>query len=166
MLQKEKQILFKKDYDELSKPVYRFLYFKTGDKEMSEDLVHEVFIKYWKVMDTEKILNVKNYLFTIARNLMINEARHNKVVLKFQQQLSSKDTFNSPQFDLEMSEFKEKLEGAIADLPEGQREVFLMSRVEELKYKEIAVLLEVSQKAVEKRMSKALNELRKIYSKI
>lgn len=162
---KDKEQLFNSHYDEWSEAVFRFLYYKIGDREMCEDLVHDVFVKYWSRIGIDDVQNIKNYLFTIARNLMINEMRHQKVILKFQQFLTI-DSCKSPHFDLEVSEFKEKLEHAIAILPEGQREVFLMNRLEGLKYREIAELLQISQKAVEKRMTKALQELRKIYSKI
>ena len=55
---------------------------------------------------------------------------------------------------------------AIASLPEGQREVFLLNRMDQMTYKEIAEFLGVSQKAVEKRMHKALVKLRKTIKNI
>jgi RNA polymerase sigma-70 factor (ECF subfamily) len=61
---------------------------------------------------------------------------------------------------MEMSEFKVKLEQAINDLPDGQREAFLMHRIDQMTYKEIAERLEISVKAVEKRIHKALVKLR------
>ena len=66
----------------------------------------------------------------------------------------------SPQYKLEEKEFKQELETVIADMPEKQREVFLMNRIDELTYKEIAERLELSVKAVEKRMHGALGYLR------
>jgi RNA polymerase sigma-70 factor (ECF subfamily) len=58
-------------------------------------------------------------------------------------------------------EFMEKLESTIDNLPEKQREVFLMNRIEKKKYKEIAICLNISVKAVEKRMHQALVVMRK-----
>ncbi len=162
---KEKEKLFESHYEEWSEAVFRFLYYKIGDKELCEDLVHDVFVKYWNRIEIDEIRNIKNYLFTIARNLMINEVRHQKVILKYQQNFTL-GSIDSPHFELETSEFKRRLENAISNLPEGQREVFLMNRIEGLKYREIAELLQISQKAVEKRMTKALQVLRKIYDKI
>ena len=63
---------------------------------------------------------------------------------------------------MEYAEFKNELETAINDLPEGQKEVFLMNRIDKLTYKEIAERLGVSQKAVEKRMHKALLKLKNL----
>ena len=62
---------------------------------------------------------------------------------------------------LEEEEFKEKLKTAIEGLTEGERVVFLMHRIDGKKYREIASSLEISQKAVEKRMSAALKKLRR-----
>jgi RNA polymerase sigma-70 factor (ECF subfamily) len=57
-------------------------------------------------------------------------------------------------------EFLEKIEKAIADLPEKQKEVFLLSRIEKKKYREIAEILGISVKAVEKRMHLALIKMK------
>jgi RNA polymerase sigma-70 factor (ECF subfamily) len=57
-------------------------------------------------------------------------------------------------------EFLEKIEKAISDLPEKQKEVFLLSRIEKMKYREIAEILGISVKAVEKRMHLALLEMK------
>ncbi|MAO07183.1 MAG: hypothetical protein CL596_00560 [Alteromonas sp.] len=61
---------------------------------------------------------------------------------------------------MEEKQFKEKLQTAIADLTEAQRTAFLMNRIEGKKYVEIAEILGISVKAVEKRMSQALASLR------
>ena len=61
---------------------------------------------------------------------------------------------------------RERLENAIAALPDTQRDVFLMNRIEKLTYREIAERLSVSVKAIEKRMSKALKQLSKLTKKI
>ena len=86
--------------------------------------------------------------------------------LKFQQ-AQPKESFSENTNDLLLQkEFKTALEGTIGSLSEAQREVFLMNRIDKLKYLEIADLLEISVKAVEKRMQKALtnlNELLKEY---
>ena len=72
------------------------------------------------------------------------------------------DTTNeSPEYIMEENEYMDKLQKAIANLTDGQREVFLLSRMEDKKYSEIAEMLSISVKAVEKRMMGALNALRK-----
>ena len=72
----------------------------------------------------------------------------------------------SPEYLLEEKEFKERLENAISALPEKQRVVFLMSRIDKKTYKEIAEILGISKQAVEKRIYNALDTLRQISKKI
>jgi RNA polymerase sigma-70 factor (ECF subfamily) len=109
----------------------------------------------------------KAFVFRVAENLFFNQVEHKKVVLKFNaHQAGITAVGESPHDLLEKHEFREKLERAIAALPAGAREVFLLNRVEGLKYREIAELLNISQKAVEKRMHRALLDLRKIHKSL
>lgn len=139
----------------------RFLYYKTGDTSIAEDMAQEAFVRLWKNCAKVSVEKAKSYLFTTANRLFLDHAKHEKVVLKFQQQNRVKTTTEHPEFLLEEQEFKQKLETAISSLTDAQREVFLMNRIDRLKYREIAEQLGISQKAVEKRMHKALLTLRK-----
>jgi RNA polymerase sigma factor (sigma-70 family) len=77
-------------------------------------------------------------------------------------QFNSKDTENSPspEEQLQFVELKNQYKLALAEMPENQRTVFLMSRFDKMKYAEIAGLLGLSVKAIEKRMSLALSFLK------
>lgn len=138
-----------------------FIFFKSGNTGFSEDTAQEAFMRLWQNCAKVPIESAKSFLYTTANNLFLDNVKHKKVVFKFQQQTTPPTTTQqTPQYLMEEQEFKQKLEKAIAELPESQREVFLMNRIEKLKYREIADRLGISQKAVEKRMSKALLELR------
>ncbi|NQZ78807.1 MAG: RNA polymerase sigma-70 factor [Ekhidna sp.] len=152
----------KKLYDEYFESVRGFIYYKCGDIELAEDLVQETFIKVWNKRDEIRPDSVKSLLYTIAKNLLMNHFNHQKVVSEHQKGavMSTSVNMQSPQFSMEEAEFEEKLNRAIADLPEDCREVFLMNRIEKLKYAEIAERLELSVKAIEKRMSKTLSLLK------
>ena len=162
----EKERKFKSIYDEWAQPLFRFIYFKSKDKQLAQDIVQDAFVKYWDKLETIGLDKDKSYLFTSAKNLLLNNIEHKKVILKHQESHPNNNDTSSPHFELEVSEFRVKLEGAIAKLPDKQREVFLMHRIEGYKYKEISQILDLSQKAVEKRMSQALKELRKVCNKI
>ena len=151
-------------YFEYSEYLRNFLYYKSGDMVLAEDICHDSYIKLWENCSKVTIEKAKSYLFTIANNLFLNKAKKDKVILKFGKTLASKSDHNDPHFILQKDEFKQKLEKAISELPETQREVFLMNRIDKKKYKEIAEELGVSVKAVEKRMHKALAALRKVHS--
>lgn len=138
-----------------------FAYYKSGDSDTALDLVQEAFAKIWENCSQIDFTKVKTYLFTSINNLFLNSIKHQKVVLAFAKDTPPPDKTNqSPEYLLEEEEFKIKLQNAIASLSEAQREVFLMNRIDGKKYREIAEILEISQKAVEKRMSAALKILK------
>ena len=72
--------------------------------------------------------------------MFLNEVKHQKVVQNYNKYNKNESTNESPEFIMLEKEFLEKLESTIATLPEKQREVFLMNRIEKKKYKEIALL--------------------------
>jgi len=147
----------KETYDLYFDAIRGFMYYKTGDIQLAEDLVQEVFIKVWEKRETIRKESVKSLLYTIANNLMINHYNHLKVVREHQSGAAIADKDNqTPQFQLETKEFEVLLNSVIADMPDGSREVFWMNRIDKLKYDEIASRLDLSVKAVEKRMAKAL----------
>ncbi len=152
---------FNKVYNDHSQAIWRFIYFKCGDQAQADDLVQESYVKLWQNCAKVSASKAKSYLYTVANNLFLNEVAHKKVVL--QHANSKKKTFNnqSPEYLLEEKEFYEKLQAAIANLSETQRTPFLLNRIEGKKYSEIAEILGISVKAVEKRMSQALAILRK-----
>ena len=96
----------------------------------------------------------------MVHNSFLNEVAHQKVVLKYARSKSQGLNEQSPQYLMEEQEFGDRLSAAINNLSEAQRTAFLMNRIEGLKYAEIAEALDISVKAVEKRMSQALRQLR------
>lgn len=160
------EFTFTSIFNDYSKSLYNYLYFKTGNENLSKDLTQEAFTKLWQNCAAVIFETAKGYVFKTANNLLINEYNHQKVVFKFQKIPQSEASHESPEFLLEEKELKERLELAIAALPEKQRVVFLMSRIEKKTYKEIAANLGISKQAVEKRMYNALDKLRKVSKKI
>ena len=148
-------------YIETVQSATNFAYYKCGDKDAALDLVQDAFAKIWENCSQIDFNKVKTYLLTTINNLFLNTIKHNKVVMAFAKETPNLDTTNqSPEYLLEEEEFKIKLQNAIASLTEAQREVFLMNRIDGKKYREIAELLDISQKAVEKRISAALKVLK------
>ena len=153
--------IFSNIFKTLSKDVYNFLRYKYGDGLNPKDKVQEAFIKLWdncKKVSPEK---AKSFLFTTANNMMLNEVKHQKVVLRHQQIKPKDHTNENPEFLMEESEYMQKYQRALANLTEAQREAFLMNRIEGKKHKEIAEELGISRKGVEKRIYGALKKLRK-----
>jgi len=151
-----KEPIFDKVFHTYAKDLKRFLYFKFNCMDSAEDVLQETFIKLWNNCNKVIFEKVKSYLFTIANNLFLDSKRHEVVVRNHEKNFTNYNTSESPEFLMIEEEFLIKVEKAIEGLPEKQREVFLLSRMEKKKYKEIAEKLDISIKTVEKRMHNAL----------
>jgi len=118
-------------------------------------------MKIWeKQVDFDNGNNVKGLLFKIAGDLFISTYRKQKVITNFRLNLSSNIDHQSPEDNIQFLELKNNYEVALGRLTEKQRIVFLMSRVDNMKYHEIASTIGISVKAVEKRMKYALSFLK------
>lgn len=143
-----------------------FCYYKCGDLNEAEDYAQEAFVKLWINCARVPFLKARGFLFTVAQNLFLKKVEHQKVVLKFLRRQGKRSEKETPEFLQEEKEFLDRLEKAISSLSEKQREVFLLNRMDGKSYKEIAEMLDISVKAVEKRMHKALLSLRKLSPQI
>jgi RNA polymerase sigma-70 factor (ECF subfamily) len=153
--------VFQSVYKEHGKTVWRFIYFKCGNEAQADDLVQDAFVKLWENCAKVPVGKAKSFLYTVTRNAFYNEVAHKKVVLKHAKLQPHKVEHESPEFLMEEKQYHKKLQDALANLSDAQRTAFLLNRIEGKKYKEIAEMLDISVKAVEKRMSKALAALRK-----
>lgn len=150
------QAEFDKVFMDWYNPVRNFIYYKTGDMQVAEDIVQDTFLKVWEKRETIKIETVKSLLYKIAGNLFLNMIEHNKVSVRFITEYDGNDFFNAPDYELEMKEFDRRLQDSLSDLDEKNRTVFLMNRIDDFTYNQIAENLGLSVKAVEKRMRKAI----------
>ena len=147
-------------YTEHMDSVRNMLYYKCGDMEQAEDLAHEAFVRLWKHCAEVAWATAKGFIFTAAHRLFLNSISHQKVVLRFEKENPLKHTTPNPEFVMEEQEFKVRLEDAISALPDRQRQIFLLSRIDKMSYKEIAETMEISVKAVEKSLGKVMKKLR------
>jgi RNA polymerase sigma-70 factor (ECF subfamily) len=133
-----------------------------NDSDTAEEIVQDFFVRLWEKREQLSIeTSVKNYFFRSIKNLCINSIQHDKVKAKHAQKIIS-EIKNSIVFDDHYIEpdLAKKIEESIQLLPEKRREIFLLSREEGLKYREIAEKLNVSIKTVETQMSLAIKTLR------
>lgn len=151
---------FREIYDLYYENIRSFAYYKTGDTSFADDVVQETFLKIWSMREKIRRQTVKPLLYTIAGNIIKNNFKHTQVVYQFEKQSANDNTAESADSPLLGEEFNQKLQKALAEIPEGPRIVFLMNRIEGLTYNEIAQRLNLSVKAIEKRMSEAISVLR------
>ncbi|WP_367592026.1 RNA polymerase sigma factor [Aquimarina sp. 2201CG1-2-11] len=160
------QIVFTKLFESHAESVRNFIYYKCGDKQQAEDVMQEAFIKLWDNCKKVIFEKSKGFLCTVANNLFLNQVARKKVRLEYTKLPHRNSNIESPDFIMEEKEFMDKLQAAIAELSEAQREVFLLNRIDKKTYNEIAEMLGISVKAVEKRMHNALKQLRKLVKNI
>ncbi|MFI3321978.1 MAG: sigma-70 family RNA polymerase sigma factor [Rikenellaceae bacterium] len=156
MRKEEFKILFDENFDTLR----NYIYYRYPDSEIATDIAQEVFIKVWERADDKPPKEVVPLLYKIARDMVVSLYRHENVKERFKTISPPTNYQPSPEEQLQYREFVERYESALNQMPKGQREVFLMSRNDELKYSEIAQRLNISVKAIEKRMQGALQFLR------
>lgn len=166
---KEPSICEEKNYNNLFRtyyePVTKYIYYKCGDMAQAEDIVQNIFVKLWKLCATVSFSKAKSYIYTACNNAFLNTVAHQKIVLKHQKTILDPVDYENPAFKMELGEFQEQLTKAINSLPEKNKEIFLLSRVEGKSYKEISEMTDLTIKAVERRLSKSLITLREILGK-
>ena len=151
---------FKMIYNSHFDNLRRYLYYRSGDQNLSQDIAQNVFMKIWNKKIDTSTGNIKSLLFKIGSDEFINHYRRLKV---------ERDYLDSQDFKLvheddnenDLFEKKKRFEKALQSLTEKQRVALLMNKMEGLTYKEIAESLNLSQKAIEKRIGQALSNLKK-----
>ncbi|WP_233380179.1 RNA polymerase sigma-70 factor [Maribellus sp. CM-23] len=159
---------FKKLFNSYYRPLCHLGRHYLGDEDEAKTVVQEAFVKLWEVRhELESGSNIQNYLFTLVKNNCLNILKRRQILLKHHEKIREKElryqyeSLNRISDDyLEFKELKEKIDAAIKNLPEHLRVVFELSRFKDMKNREIALELEISQKTVEARITKALKILR------
>lgn len=147
--------LYRANFSRLCAKAYNI----TLDKKAAEDIVQDAFITLWRQQAAPHIEFKEAYLYRTVINGSLNYIKRNKRLLRLpdEPRLTADQT---PLDKLQLNELEEKIQETITSLPPVCREVFLLSRYEEMSYKEIASFLSISVNTVEKHMVKALQTLR------
>jgi RNA polymerase sigma-70 factor, ECF subfamily len=137
----------------------RFLH----DPDAAEDLVQEVFLRFWERRgEWTASERLSSFLYRITRNLALNECRRLRIRLRWLERRRRDETPRviTPIHDLEFTELGIAVEKAIEALPPRRREVFVLARLHDLSYSEIAEVMGISPQTVANQMSAALADLR------
>ncbi|HSB54589.1 MAG TPA: RNA polymerase sigma-70 factor [Gemmatimonadales bacterium] len=131
------------------------------DPARSEDLAQDVLLELWRGRSRlDDSVPVSAYLYRAVRNRALNELRHRRVVRETAPRLGYQEHTAPADLSYEEKEQDAAVRRAIAELPERCREVFELSRVDQLSYAEIAEVMGITIKTVEAHMGKALRALR------
>lgn len=121
--------------------------------------MQEAFAKLWENCAQVLPSKARSFLFTVANNLMLNELKHRKVVLKYQSEAPSPSHAEDPEHLMRQEEFLKQYQQALSELSEEQRTAFLLNKAEGKKHQEIADMLGVTRKVVEYRIYSAFKHL-------
>lgn len=154
--------------------IYGFIYSKVGDRDVSEDIFQDTFIKVIKTLKSNSYNEEGKFLpwvMRIAHNLIVDYFRKNKKMPMFREteefSIFSIMTDNNPNVEAQMitSQVESDLQKLIDELPNDQKEVLVMRIYQDLSFKEISELTGVSINTALGRMRYALLNLRKVIEK-
>lgn len=155
------ELAFKEWYGGLCGYAYKYL----GDHDEAEEIVQQVFVSYWERRESLSItVSLKSYLYRAVRNSCLNYIKHQKIksayfavneALRHEEEQAQADGLVS-------EELQQKITESIKSLPPERQKIFIMSRMDDMKYREIADKLGISAKTVEVQMGKALKTLREV----
>jgi RNA polymerase sigma-70 factor (ECF subfamily) len=165
-LRKGEEKAFTEIYNRYWEKLIAVGYYHTHDKQAAEDIVHEVMISLWTRKDELKIYSLHSYLATAVKfsvfKSIIREKRRRELLLK----RNIPDHFSEVEEKLDARFLQEYLQGVVEQLPPKTKLVFSYSREDKLSVSEIAGKMDLSPKAVEYHMTKALKALRDKLGKI
>lgn len=158
------EIAFKRIFDLYYRPLTLFALKYVGDLEEAKEIVQEFFIRLWS--RREKIVfghSLKGYLYQAVRNACLNQLESRKVFeRKARDYVPPGISNDNPLEKMVAAEQEERLMSAIDQLPEKCRQIFFMSRMQNLSNQDIAGQLNLSVKTVEAQITIALKRLRDI----
>jgi RNA polymerase sigma-70 factor (ECF subfamily) len=156
-------------FERYKKPLFGFFYGMNKDAELCEDLVQNVFfriLKYRYLFRGEG--DFKTWMFHIARNVNHDHYRKNKLgktesVEDWNERLGHGDIYTS---QVQQDEELKMLSLAMDRLPEDKREILLLSKFQDKKYKEIGEIIGCSEGAVKVKVFRALQDLKAVYKQL
>lgn len=154
---------FRRFFHHFYPQMFELALYYTKNQALAEEVVSDVFLKVWKQRKRlETISNVKSYLLVAVKRQSLNYMRTTRYTPLFAHDLEQLTIIDgrTPENILLSDEMLEVVSQSIQNLPEKCRLVFKLVKEEKLKYKEVAELLNISEKTVDMHIGKALKRIR------
>lgn len=142
------------------KRLYLYAFKVYNDEPLCEDMVQEVFINLWERRKELKIIQLESYLFRAVKYKMANAVRNLKFTEDHLSALNKITTDDTNISNIEYKELQKEINNLINSLPKKCKNVFIMSRYDQLTNAEIAAELNLSIRTVETHISNALKYLK------
>ena len=147
-------------YDQYSPKIYRFVYFKTSDREAAQDITHDVFLQAWETIVERKLIeNFQAFIFKVARNKVIDHYR------RASRQAVLLDDMKQLPLDTATAEAAAELHVAwkhLQELKDEYQEVIILRHVEGLSIDEISHVIEKDKNNVRVTLHRALTKLKEL----
>ncbi|AWW32886.1 RNA polymerase sigma-70 factor [Echinicola strongylocentroti] len=153
-------------FDELFNRHWETLYLKSfsllRDPATSEDIVQDVFLKIWQNRDTIQINHFNSYLQTSARNGAFKILAKQKLETRHLNTISTLELLYHAEDEMDAKELESQVLDSLEHLPERCREIFILSRFNNMSNSEIAKKLMLSNRTVENQLYRAIKHLREV----
>lgn len=163
LIQKSNKEAFTIVYNRYHKQLYLLAYTYLKDRDMSEDAIQHVFSKLWEFRKDIKIkVSLKNFLYTITKNYILNQIRDNNTAIKKNYELAqSTESYEDNLLDIiEQKELMMLFRKALEMLPLQKRQVCLLKMEGELSNQEIADKMGISIHTVKTHYAQSIKLLR------
>mgnify|MGYP003888225219 CR=1 FL=1 len=143
-------------------PMYQVVYRKTGNREVAEEVVQDIFTRIWKQRETLEISDLSRYLFSAVRYEVIDYYRTRVTYDDFDECLEDLESLaiTTTEDTVYLNDLLDTIDRELEKLPEKSKEIFRLSRFHNWPVARIAQHLDLSEKAVEYHLSKVLKHLR------
>ena len=168
LLIRDNEAAFSELYVRYKDNLYYFCLHLLKSKEEANDIVQEIFIRLWESRSfINPELSFSSFLYTMARNRILNYFRDIDIDEKVKQILSAQKITEEEAIDSKIiyTEYQMILQNAISQLPPQRQKIFNMSRIESMSHKEIAAELGISVNTVQEHISEALKFIKVYFSK-
>lgn len=142
-------------YRKYWKKLFDFATIKTGDADVAEEIIQELFVTLWEKRETLQIINLQSYLFTSVRNRVIDHYKQ-----KIFDELDTVEASSVPDYSFFLEELEMALQAAVSGLPDKTRAIFLLNRFEGKTAREISQELNLPERTVEYHITQALRTLK------
>lgn len=163
LLKEDDQLAFTEIFERYSKILINHAYKMLGDQDEASDVVQEVFLTIWNKRNEISLTgSLSSYLYKATKNKILNHIAHEKVVSRYAESISNfiENVYVVADSKLREEELEAIIAKEVALLPEKMREVFLLRKVEELSYDEIAIKLNITNKTAKQQVYNSLKILR------
>ena len=169
LLKDDDEAAFAEIYKRYAKSLADFTASKLFNLEDAQDIIHDIFVKLWEERKQLHITsNLKTYLFTITRHRIIDKIRRNITREEYAVMLQSLANAHQPNVEQQIAakELQQTIENSLNELSPKVKQIYQLSREENLSIAEIAENLQLSEQTVKNQLSTALSHLRNSLSVI